>query len=234
MQKTLSMVLALALLAGCSWIRRSDSGAAENKTGGSDSFTTPPQALPGFPLGSVRPHVPAKARAAAPAGAPVAAPAAPADDLPAATASSGVGAAELKQPAAAADPGDLTFHIAAADNYSARKKYRSAGAEYGAALRYLPDGDARAVHLLERQGAMLLKAGAAPKAKEYFLSAIKKAEELHAEGNDLADAQLGLGYCFEKENKLPEAISSYKKAMELTSSKAVKAKLSKTISDLKK
>lgn len=184
-----------------------------------------PFALPGVPLRSdmaEEPAAPAEPAGQAAAEAPVTAPAEPA------------AAEAAPAPDAAAPKGDLEFHLEAAGRYSARKKYRSAAAEYGAAARFLPAGDARAVYVLERQGAMLLKAGAAPKAQEYFVSAIGKAKELNAAGGDLANAHLGLGYCLEKANKVPDAIASYERAMELTSSKTVKARLAKTISELKK
>ena len=100
-------------------------------------------------------------------------------------------------------------------------------------MGFLPAGDARAVRLLERQGAMLLRAGDAPRASEHFLSAIKKAGELKISGKDLADSYLGLGYCMEKAKRIPDAINSYEKALEFSGSKKTKARIAKTISDLK-
>ena len=199
-----------------------DSGMEIENPRGEDLVGKPlPFALPGVPLRSELEDEPDAATdeekeieaALPPAGSP------PAEAAPA--------------PAAPAAKGDLEFHLEAAGRYSARKKYRSAAAEYGAALPFLPAGDARAVRVLERQGAMLLRAGALPKAQEYFLSAIDKAKELNSSGNDLADSYLGLGYCQEKAGKVPDAIGSYEKAMQLSGSKKIKARLAKTISDLK-
>ena len=90
------------------------------------------------------------------------------------------------------------------------------------------------MQLLERQGAMLLKAGSLVKARGKFVSAIEKAAELKPFGNDLANAHLGLGYCLEKANKIPDAISNYQKALEFSDNKKFKARIAKTISDLKK
>ncbi|HAT72279.1 MAG TPA: hypothetical protein DCS63_05635 [Elusimicrobia bacterium] len=143
--------------------------------------------------------------------------------------------AETAPTAAAPAPGkDLDFHLAAANKYSAKKKYRSAAAEYGAALGFLTAGDARAVRLLERQGAMLLRAGDGAGAQGHFLAAIGKAKELNVSGKDLAAAHLGLGYCLEKVNNIPDAIINYEKALQLSSGKTIKARIAKTISDLKK
>ena len=220
MRKTFAAVIVLALLAGCSGTRKSDSGDAadRNPRGEAAGGKTPAFALPGVPLKSETGAALAEEKKPEAAAEP--AEANPAEAKPA--------------EAAPAASGDLEFHLAAARKYSTAKKYRSAAAEYGAALKFLPAGDAQAVHLLERQGAMLLRVGDAPKAKEHFLSAISKAKELNASGEDLASSHLGLGYCLEKDNKIQEAIDSYEKARVLSGSKKVKARITKTISDLKK
>lgn len=216
MQKTLTVVLLLVCLTGCSWMRKSGKSGSAPKTPPKKTAakTTPAFALPGVPMANNQPVEPAEEKktetAAAPSGE-----ARPAE-------------------AAAASGKDLEFHLDAAGKHSARKRYRSAAAEYGAAIAFLPAGDARAVHLLERQGAMLLRAGNMPKAQEHFLAAIEKAKELNSSGSDLADSYLGLGYCQEKEAKIQEAISSYEKALELSAGKTVKARIANTISDLKK
>jgi len=235
MLKSFSLVFVIALLAGCSWQSRSDRRSAGKSTRGDDSFsvTAPPFVLPGVPLGSARPTITSRVQPAAPATAAV--PEAPEEAQqpegePTAAELKDVGAA----PAQAVKNGDLDFHLAAADKYAAKKKYRSAAAEYGAAQGSLPARDPGAVHLLERQGAMFLKAGAVLKAQGYFDSAIKKAGELKTAGEDLAEAYMGLGYCQEKANKVPEAIASYGKARDYSGKRTVKARLSKTISELQK
>ncbi|MBI4350315.1 MAG: hypothetical protein HY550_02645 [Elusimicrobia bacterium] len=238
MRNATAFFFALALLAGCSGNRKSDSAAG----GGSDlparavAGARPAFALPGVPLredaqpaaAEKEPEAPASsAAAAAPEQAAPAEPVAearPAEDKP----------AEAAPPAPAAASGDLDFHLAAAGKYSVKKKYRSAAAEYGAALGFIPAGDARAVHALERQGAMLLRAGDEPGAKEYFLSAISRAGELGTSGKDLSNAYLGLGYCLEKAHKVKDAIGSYEKARRLASGKKARARISRTINDLKK
>lgn len=236
MRKTLTILLAVSFLAGCGGARKpakadkSDESVElpSRRAEESQSFS-----LPGVPLKFMPP--PARAKAPAQAQAPAApAPAAkpaPAEAKPAPAEEKPAPAAA---PAESAANGDLEYHLSSARKYTAKKKYRSAAAEYAAAVPFLPAGDARAVLLLERQGSMLLRAGSEPKAKEAFLAAIKKAEELKvAGGNDLSNAHLGLGYCFEKANNKAEALKNYEKAKELTDSKRTKAKISKTIADLK-
>ena len=222
MIKISAALLVLALLAGCSGARKSG-GAAKNTRVESAGSTPPAFALPGVPMKADLPIAGVEENTPEAPAAP-AAEAAPAEVKP-----------EEAKPAeaAAATSGELDFHLAAAGKYAAKKRYRSAAAEYGAALGFLPAGDARSVRLLERQGAMLLRAGDAPRASEHFLSAIKKAEELKASGKDLADSYLGLGYCMEKAKRIPDAINSYEKALEFSASKKVKARIAKTISDLK-
>lgn len=138
------------------------------------------------------------------------------------------------KPAPAADHSDLKFHLSAAKRYYARKKYLSAAAEFKAAAQFLPAGDVRAVYLLERQGAMLLRARQLDKAQEDFKAAIAKAGEVGSSGEDLANAYLGLGYCEERTGKTAEAVGNYQKAMAFTSRKMIKARLADTIAGLKK
>lgn len=222
MRKISASFLILILLAGCSGARRSG-GAGKNARVESAGATPPAFALPGVPMKADLPIAGVEEKTSeAPAAPP--AEAAPAEAKP----------EEAKPAAVTADTsGELDFHLAAAGKYAAKKRYRSAAAEYGAALGFLPAGDARAVRLLERRGAMLLRAGDGPGASEHFLSAIKKAEELKTSGKELADSYLGLGYCLEKEKKVRDAINSYEKALELSRGKTVKARIAKTISDLK-
>ncbi|MCM2268240.1 MAG: tetratricopeptide repeat protein [Elusimicrobiales bacterium] len=222
MRRTIGVFLVLAFVAACSGSKRSDSSVVEldNPRWDSSNGTPPAFALPGVPLKS-------ETEAAAPA-----APAAEAPEAPAPPPSPAEPAAAAAAPDAAGK--EFDFHYNAARKYAAAKRYRSAAAEYGAALGFLPQGDARAVQLLERQGAMLLKAGNEPKAQEQFQAAIARAGELGVSGKDLANAQLGLGYCLEKAGKVPDAIASYEKALELSNSKLIKARIAKTISDLKK
>jgi tetratricopeptide (TPR) repeat protein len=235
MTKKFTAALILVLLAGCSGNRKSDSDdlGLDNPRAVSGIQTPKDFVLPGVPMKSELPpalaelnkaEVPAApgevTKTEAPAEAPAevkTATAAPAEAVP-----------------APASNKDLEFHLAAAGKYFSRKQYKSAAAEYDAALPFLPAGDARAVRLLERQGAMLLKARKDLKAQEQFEAAIAKAKELNASGEDLANAYLGLGYCQEKAKKAPEAIASYEKAIELTGSKDLKARLAGTINDLKK
>jgi tetratricopeptide (TPR) repeat protein len=220
MRKNFGVLLVLALLAGCAGAQKSGAPAAEPQSPRveSGSGTPPAFALPGVPLKSdLEAEIAAKAQ-------PEAAVTPPAEASPAAT------PAET----APATGNDLEFHLGAAKRYAARRQYRSAAAEYGAALPFLPAGDARAVYLLERQGAMVLRTGSAAKAGEHFLSAIAKAKELNASGNDLANSHLGLGYCLEKAKDIPGAIANYEKALELSGSAKVKARIAETISDLKK
>lgn len=221
----------LAFLAGCSGSRKSGGGgdAVENPRGESAGGSTPAFALPGVPLKSEMQAAPAAEKSPEAAALP------PAEVKPAEANTAEPKPAEARPAeAAAAAGGDLEFHLRAARKYSAAKRYRSAAAEYGAAAGFLPAGDARAVNLLERQGAMMLRAGDEHKAQARFTAAIETAKELNISGKDLADAYLGLGYCLEKANKIPEAISNYEKARVLSASKTIKARISKTISDLKK
>jgi tetratricopeptide (TPR) repeat protein len=230
MVKTFCAVLVFAVLAGCSGNRKSESVDLDidNPREEAANIKPLPFALPGVPMKNELladlPAPPAETKE------PEAAVTPPAEALPAEAAPAAVQPA----PAAAAGSGkDLEFHLAAAKKYSLGKKYRSAAAEYGAALPFLPAGDAREVFLLERQGAMLLKGGKDAKAQALFTSAIAKAKELGLAGTDLANAHLGLGYCLEKAKNVPEALANYEKAMALSTGKT-KARIAKTISDLKK
>ena len=224
MRKNFGVLLVLALLAGCAGTQKSGAPAAEPQSPRVESGGTPPAfALPGVPLKSdLEAEIAAKAQ-------PEAAVTPPAEASPAATPAETAPAV-----AAPATGNDLEFHLGAAKRYAARRQYRSAAAEYGAALPFLPAGDARAVYLLERQGAMVLRTGSEAKAGEHFLAAIAKAKELNASGNDLANSHLGLGYCLEKAKDIPGAIANYEKALELSGSAKVKARIAETISDLKK
>lgn len=234
MSKILTLLLAASFLAACGGARK------QARTDGNDEQVDIPSrgaeesqafSLPGVPLKFMPPPVRAKAAAPAPAAAapaPAAKPA-PAEAKPAPEEKTAPAAA----PAADAANGDLEYHLSSARKYTAKKKYKSAAAEYAAAVPFLPPGDPRAVLFFERQGAMLLRAGSEPKAKEAFLAAIGKAADLKVAGNDLANAHLGLGYCYEKAKNKAEALKNYEKAKELTDSKKTKAKISKTIADLK-
>jgi len=220
MHKKFALVLSLLFLAGCfgSGKPKSGGGAINPRVKAAPEF-----ALPGVPMKSdseaILPEEKKPELASEPAEEAKPEEAKPAEAKPAET--------------AAPASGDLEFHLAAASKYSARKRYRSAAAEYGAAVPFLPAGDARAVRLLERQGAMMLRAGNEARAREHFLAAINKAKELKSSGKDLADSYLGLGYCQEKANKAAEAVDSYEKARALSDSKKVKDRITKTISDLK-
>jgi len=231
MGKTLTAVLFLALLSGCAWMKKSDrSGASvKNPREGSSMEKTPAFALPGVPMRNNLPAEKPRKRKKKTTEA------APGETIPREAAPDAEPAGEPK-PAAAApvSNGDLEFHLSAAAKYAAGRKYNSAAAEYGAAAGFLPAFDIRAVHLLERQGAMLLRAGNMAKAQGYFSSAIEKAKELKSSGNDLAMAHLGLGYCLERENKISEAIANYEKVLDFTTSKTIKARVGETIDTLKK
>ena len=237
----------LTFLAACSGTRKSDSsaGASRNNPQGG---ATPNFALPGVPLKTELLASPAKEAAqpaekkpaegqpaeAQPAGT-AQAEAVPAAATPPETATAAVEAVEARPAeASVVTGGDLDFHLDAAKKYSAKRKYRSAAAEYEAAFGFLPAGDFRAVHVLERQGAMMLKAGNEAKAREHFLAAIKKAQELNIKGSDLSNSYLGLGYCMEKEHKAPDAISDYEKALEFAAGKTTKDRIAETLSNLKK
>lgn len=233
MTKKFAAFLAFALLAGCSGNRRADSDDLGLDNSREEARLKAPTdyILPGVPMKSELPPALAELNKAE---VPAAVPAEPAAEVPAAAPAEIKPATAAPSAAVPASGKDLDFHLAAAGRYFSKKQYRSAAAEYGAALPFLPAGDARAVRLLERQGAMLLKGGRDLKARELFEAAIAKAGELNVSGDDLANAYLGLGYCQEKAKKTPEAIASYEKAMELTGSKTVKARLAGTVSGLKK
>lgn len=231
MHKKFTLVLSLLLLAGCFGSRKTKSGGGAAKN--AREKAAPEFALPGVPMKSdMEPLVPEEKKPELAAD-PVEE-AKPAEAKPAEATPAEAKPAEAKAAGTApAASGDLEFHIAAASKYSAKRRYRSAAAEYGAAVPFLPAGDARAVRLLERQGAMMLKAGNEAKAQEHFLAAVNKAEEFKSSGKELADAYLGLGYCQEKAGKTAEAVDSYEKARALSDSKKVKDRITKTISDLK-
>lgn len=230
MQKKFGVFLILALLAGCS---------GNKKTAGLiGDINIPPEKAEGAPPAFALPGVPLKNNEPAPAAEKKteAQPAPAAEVKPEAAAPAPAPApaeAAVSSPAAVSG-GDLEFHLRSARKYSAAKRYRSAAAEYGAAVAFLPAGDAREVQLLERQGAMMLRVGDEAKAQEHFLAAIARAGALNVSGNDLANSYLGLGYCQEKAKKPADAIGSYEKAMELSASKKIKDRIAKTISDLKK
>ena len=243
MRKAFAAVLCLTVLSGCAWTRRSDSAdiVIDYPRGRNGNGTPPPFALPGVPLRSdLAPAAAPERKPEAPVPAPsrteeykpaepAAAPAAPAAARPV--------PAPAKAPApavAAAASEDFEFHFGSAKRYAGKKQYRSAAAEYAAAGGYLPAGDNRAVHLLERQGAMLLRAGDMPKARERFRGAIETAKLTGHAGNDLANAHLGLAYCQEKSGKIPDALLNYEKALALSSNKVIKARIAETISGLKK
>lgn len=222
--------MVLALAAGCSGTR-----SASGQAGNASPRKPPTFALPGVPL---REDLPAAAEPAAEEAAPApAAPAAPVETAPVTAA-----VPENAAPAAAAAPAavnpenekELAFHLRSARRYAAVKHYRSAAAEYGASLAFIPAGDARAVHALERQGAMALKAGDTAKAQEHFQAAIGKANGMKAPDKDVANAYLGLGYCQEQAKNIADALVSYGKALDFSPSPKIKARIAKTISDLKK
>ena len=81
---------------------------------------------------------------------------------------------------------------------------------------------------------MLLRVGHEARAQERFLASIAKAKELNAQGEDLANAYLGLGYCQEKAKSVPDAIASYEKALALSANEKTKARITETIGNLKK
>lgn len=227
MIRTLTVLLAAVLLAGCSLMRRGEK-EPEPEIPSRSGDSSQAMSLPGVPLNFMPPpEKPKYAAKRAPAPAPAPGPAE--EDAPPARTEA---APAAPAPAATADSGDLDYHIAAAKKYALRKKYLSAAAEYGAAVPFVPAGDARAVQLLERQGAMLLRGGNEAKAQDAFKAAIAKAEDLKTSGPDLGNAYLGLGYCQEKAGKVKDAIKTYEKALELAPRKA-KAKISQTIADLK-
>lgn len=220
--------MVFALAAGCSGTR-----SAGDSAGNTAPRKPPTFALPGVPL---REDLPQAAEPAAEEAAPApAAEAKPEEPAPAAApAETAPAPAEAKPAAGSESEKELAFHLRSARRYAAAKRYRSAAAEYGASLGFIPEGDARAVHALERQGAMVLRAGDAAKAQEHFQAAINKANGMKASGRDVANAYLGLGYCQEQAKKIPEALASYEKALDFSTSPNVKAKIAKTISDLKK
>jgi tetratricopeptide (TPR) repeat protein len=244
MIKKLSVVFMFAVIAGCAGHKRSDSALDLENPPDRAGGKVPVFSLPGVPMKSEmeaedaakKPAAPATQAADQAADTPDVLPAGPAAAVPAEHAPVSPAPAAAKPAIPAADSGDLTFHLNAAKKYSARKQYRSAAAEYEAAVPFLPAGDPRAVRLLERQGAMFMKLGARSRAKaeEYFLSAIAKAKELGSTGDGLADAYIGLGYCQGKERKAQEAIASYQKALELSDSKEVKDRITDAMEKLKK
>lgn len=227
MRNKFCVFLSLALLAGCSGTIRSDNGdvAADAPREEAAAGGPPPFALPGVPLKNEQmDELPAPLEQRINTEAPAAS--APAAEAAAAGATVGFVAPDAGK--------DLDFHLAAARKYSAKRKYRSSAAEYGAALGFLPAGDVRAVRLLERRGAMTLRAGDVAGARVHFIAAIDKAKELNVSGKDLAAAHLGLGYCLEKANNIPDAMINYEKALGLSRGRAVKARIARTIRDLKK
>lgn len=230
MRKEFAFLMVLALAAGCAGTR-----SASDPGGGAAAGKPPTFALPGVPLREDLPP------AAEPAAAEPAAAAVPAEPAPAAAAAQAPASAPIAAavepaaaPADAESEKELAFHLRSARRYAAAKRYRSAAAEYGASLGFIPAGDARAVHALERQGAMVLRGGDPAQAQEHFQAAISKANGMKASGKDVANAYLGLGYCQEQAKKIPDALASYEKAMDFSTSPNVKAKIAKTISDLKK
>ena len=221
MKTKFATLLALALLAGCAGNKKDDLGLEMAELPSRGAPAKPLEfALPGVPLRSEM-EAEAKKEASAPAAEPQAEPQA----QPAAAPQAALPAGDEKE---------LEFHLGAARRYAAARKYRSAAAEYAAAARFVPGGDPRAVHVAERQAAMLLRAGNEPKAAEVFRSAIDQAGQLNNAGPDLANAHLGLGYCLEKAGKTAEAVASYEKALELSTNRRIKARIAKTIADLKK
>lgn len=225
MGNILIAILSLALLSGCAGMKRKQ-GSGQDKyidipsRGGEESQA---MSLPGVPMKYMPPQ--ARKKALPPQKAlPEETAAAPAEPKPA--------EAQPVQNSPKAEE-ELQFHLGAAKKYYSKKYYKSAAAEYGAALSFVPAGDPRAVHILERQGAMLLRAGKYPEAGELFRGAISKAKEINTSGKDLANSHLGLAYCLEQQAKIPEAIENYEKAEKLSTSKTVKARIAKTISGLK-
>ncbi len=237
MIRLLPALMCLALLAGCSGLRKSGDTQKDTVVDipSREDDSSQVYSLPGIPMKYMPPSVKAKTAPkpaeAEPAETPektTAAQPAPPDKTPAAAPrATGPGAPP------SGDSGDLLFHMNAAKRYAAGKKYLSAAAEFGAALPFLPPGDSRAVYLLERKGAMLLRAGKEQKAGEAFSQAIDKAAELKTAGNDLANSYLGLAYCLEKKGDIPSAIDNYEKALRLSRSRTVKARITKTLDELK-
>lgn len=229
MRKEFAFLLVLTLAVGCSGTR-----SAGDSAGNAAPRTPPTFALPGVPLREDIPAAEPAAEEDSPAPA-AAAPAAPAETAPV-TAAVPENAAPAAAPAAVnpENEKELAFHLRSARRYAAAKRYRSAAAEYGASLAFLPAGDARAVHALERQGAMLLRAGDSAKALEHFQAAIGKANGMKAPDKDVANAYLGLGYCQEQAKNIADALVSYEKAVNFSPSPKIKARIAKTISDLKK
>ncbi len=256
MKEIFTALTIIALLAGCSGTWRGAAASRTGDLGGGKDISMPPNfALPGVPLRNYK-EEPAAKPASAPSGigtvevepadkssVPSSASAEPVYILaPAGKVKSGAPSAAAPSVSSASAVGaeqsagspDLKFHLSAARRYYARKKYLSAAAEFKAAMRFLPAGDARAVYLLERQGAMLLRAGQLEKAKEDFKAAIAKAGAVGSSGEDLANSYLGLGYCQERTGNVAEAVGNYQKAMAFTSREMIKTRLADTIAGLKK
>lgn len=234
MGRILIAVLTLALLSGCAVLKKKGAAGKEEHIDipSRDGDRSQAFSLPGVPLKFMPP--PAREKA----------PPAPEKENATAAAPTGAPQAQANAPAAAPEETlaaqntpeaeeELQFHVGAAKKYYSKKQYKSAAAEYGAALRFVPAGDPRAVNLLERQGAMLLRADNCAKAGEIFRGAIKKAKDLNSSGKDLANSHLGLGYCLEKQSVIPEAIENYERARELSTGKTARARIAKTIRELK-
>ena len=224
MKKTLTAFLFLAVLTGCAWIKRNSSKNTAFSNPRTEAIGNPPDfALPGVPLRSElqeKPQAPAPAAAAEPAPKP--------------RQETAAAQPATKPVEAAADNKELDFHLGAAQRYASSRKYLSAAAEYKAAQALMPPGDVRKVYVLERQGAMFLRADDIAKAKESFSSAIQRAQSLNLAGNDLANAYLGLAYCLELEKNIPAAIENYQKVLPLSASNIIKGRVTQTIANLKK
>lgn len=111
------------------------------------------------------------------------------------------------------------------DGYFSRKEYKSALAEYGAALSALAPDDGRRVYGLERQAAACLKLNDLNKAREFYLAAIMTAKKMNLGGKDLVNSYLGLAYCFGRSGKTGLAAKNYRKALSLSESEAVRNKI---------
>lgn len=124
--------------------------------------------------------------------------------------------------------------LANADEDFANNELDGAFSWYGKASESIPADDKRQVHILARQGLILTKQSNCTRAKKFYAAAIKAGKTHNMRGKDMANAYSGLAYCQEKSGNLDWAAANYRAAIVATDDAALKAKLQKYLTVLKK
>ena len=127
---------------------------------------------------------------------------------------------------------DPQTYMALADALMRTGGFKEADNALARAFKLLSASDNNRAYVLERRGAAMLKLAKPGAAKKYYAQAIKIAEEEETTGPALENSYYGLAYCLEKEDRLEEAMRSYKMALQVAGSEALKKQIEKKLEAL--